>query len=366
MNFSDRNNKRLRTGITTGTCAAAAAKAAALTLLADKSVTETTVETDQGVFLSVIVSETKTRNGAVACSVIKDAGDDPDSTNGVEIIATVTKTENGVRIDGGEGVGRVTKPGLKIPVGHAAINPVPLRMIRQEVTKICEQTGYPGGLDILISVPRGEEIAKKTMNERLGIVGGISILGTTGIVEPMSEKAIIETIKTEIDMRISGNEKHLLVAPGNYGRDFARSELGLDIDKAVKCSNFIGEVLDYVHGLGLEKMTLVGHAGKLFKLAGGIMNTHSSVADCRMEIIAAHCALCGATAELIREIMDGVTVDAALKSICDLEFRRRVMESIGRKIAYHINFRTKGVPVVEFFVFTLEEKLLIHSDSNAY
>ena len=365
MNSVIRNNKRLRTGITTGACAAAAAKAAALMLLANQAVTEMTVETDQGVLLSVAVSETKIQNGIVACSVIKDAGGDPDVTNGIEIIATVTKTESNIHIDGGEGVGRVTRPGLKIPVGHAAINPVPLRMIRQEVMKICEQTSYSGGLDVLISVPRGTEIARKTMNSRLGIISGISILGTTGIVEPMSEKAIIDTIKTEIDMRLAENEHPLLVAPGNYGREFARSELGLDIGKAVKCSNFIGEVLDFVHHRGLEKMTLVGHAGKLFKLAGGIMNTHSSVADCRMEILAAHCALCGAAPPMIREIMDGVTIDAALKSIHDQEFRQRVMESIGRKIAYHVNFRTRGIPVVEFFVFTLEEGLLIHSHSTA-
>jgi len=365
MNSNAGNDKKLRTGITTGTCAAAAAKAAAWTLLTNQSVTETTVETDQGVFLSAVISKTKILSDAVACSVIKDAGDDPDVTNGIEIVATVTKTKEGVRIDGGEGVGRITHPGLKIPVGQAAINPVPLRMIRKEVVKTCERTGYSGGLDVLISVPHGSEVARRTMNERLGIVSGISILGTTGIVEPMSEKAIIETIKAEIDMRLACNENHLLVSPGNYGREFARSELGLDIDAAVKCSNFIGETLDYVHAFGLEKMTLVGHAGKLFKLAGGIMNTHSSIADCRMEIVAAHCALCGATPETIREIMDAVTVDAALQSFRDRELLHRVMESIGRKIARHVNFRTKGVPVVEFFIFTLQEGLLIHSRSNA-
>ncbi len=364
MNYIVKNNRKLRTGITTGTCAAGAAKVATLTLLTKQPVTETTVETDRGILLSIAIHETCIEHDSVTCSVIKDAGDDPDVTDGIEIVATVKKTEKGICVNGGEGVGRVTKPGLKIPVGQAAINPVPLRMIRREVENVCKQTGYSGGLDVLISVPQGKEIAKKTMNGRLGIVSGISILGTTGIVEPMSEKAIVDTLKTEIDMRLAENKHDLLVTPGNYGREFARSDLGFDIDKAVKCSNFVGEVLDYVHFLGLEKMTLVGHAGKLIKLAGGIMNTHSSVADCRMEIFAAHCALHGASTKMVHEIMDCVTVDAAMELVRTWEFRRKVWESIGRKIAFHLNFRTKGLPIVEFFVFTLEEGLLIHSNSN--
>ncbi len=364
MSYIVKDNSKPRTGITTGVCAAAAAKAAALALLTNRPITETTVETDQGLLLSVAVRETRIENDSVACSVVKDAGDDPDVTDGIAIVATVTKTGKSIGIDGGEGVGRVTKPGLKIPVGQAAINPVPLRMIRREIERACRQTGYHGGLDVLISVPKGMEIAQRTMNERLGIVSGISILGTTGIVEPMSEKAIVDTLKTEIDMRLAENTTDLLVTPGNYGREFARSELEFDIAKAVKCANFIGEVLDYVHFLGLEKMTLVGHAGKLIKLAGGIMNTHSSVADCRMEIFAAHCALQGASMKMVRAIMNCVTVDAAMELIRTWEFRQQVWESIGRKIAFHLNFRTKGTPVVEFFVFTLEEGLLIHSNSN--
>ncbi len=366
MNYIVKHNRTLRTGITTGACAAGAAKAAALTLLTTRSVTETTVQTEQDVLLSMAVQETRIENDSVACSVLKDAGDDPDVTNGMEIVATVTKSDKGIHVDGGEGVGRVTKPGLKIPVGQAAINPVPLRMIRREVESVCRQVGYRGGLDVLISVPQGREIAKRTMNERLGIVSGVSILGTTGIVEPMSEKAFIDTIKMEIDMRLAENPNNLLVTPGNYGRNFARSELGFDLDKAVKCSNFIGEVLDYVHFLGLKKLTLVGHAGKLIKLAGGIMNTHSSVADCRMEIFAAHGALQGASTKTVHDMMHCVTVDAAMKLIHTWESRRQVWESIGRKIAFHLNFRTKGVPVVEFFVFTLEEGLLVHSNSNVH
>ncbi|MDR2756348.1 MAG: cobalt-precorrin-5B (C(1))-methyltransferase CbiD, partial [Planctomycetaceae bacterium] len=364
MNFVIKNNRKLRTGITTGTCAAAAAQAAVRMLLSNESCNAVNVTTNQGIILTVSLSEIKCCENLVICSVIKDAGDDPDVTGGIEITATVSKIENGIIIDGGEGVGRVTKPGLKIPVGDAAINPVPRQMIERAVLNICRQTGYQGGLRVLISVPKGKDIAKKTMNERLGIVSGISILGTTGIVEPMSEKAIIDTLKTEIDMVACLGRKTLLITPGNYGREFIRTVLGLNIEEAIKCSNYIGEILDYALFIGMEKVILVGHAGKLVKLAGGIMNTHSNVADCRMEIIAAHSALCGIPADAICTIMNSVTVEAAMTVIRQYGIQQNVWNSIGQKIAFHLNARTKGNLPVEFIVFTQEDGILIHSCTN--
>jgi cobalt-precorrin-5B (C1)-methyltransferase len=351
--------------MTTGTCAAAAAKAAVLMLLADESCNTINVATNQGTILTVALSSIKRNENSATCSVIKDAGDDPDVTDGIEIIATVSKIESGIVIDGGEGVGRVTKPGLKILVGDAAINPVPRQMIEREVLNVCQQTGYHGGLHVLISVPKGREIAKKTMNERLGIISGISILGTTGIVEPMSEKAIIDTLKTEIDLYAFNGTKTLLITPGNYGREFIRTELELDIGKAIKCSNYIGEVLDYAILIGMEKVILVGHAGKLVKLAGGIMNTHSSVADCRMEIIAAHCAMRGLPSEAICAIMNSVTVEAAMSVVRQHGMQQEVWQSIGQKIAFHLNAKTKGNLQVEFIVFTQEDGILIHSCTNS-
>ncbi|MDR1962829.1 MAG: cobalt-precorrin-5B (C(1))-methyltransferase CbiD [Planctomycetaceae bacterium] len=366
MNFVIKNNRKLRTGMTTGTCAAAAAQAAALLLLSGESRRSVTVTNNQGISLTVALSEIKRNENTATCSVVKDAGDDPDVTGGIEIIVTVSKIESGIIIDGGEGIGRVTKPGLKIPVGHAAINPVPRQMIEREVLDICRQTGYHGGLCVLVSVPKGKEIAKKTMNERLGIVSGISILGTTGIVEPMSEKALIDTIKTEIDMYVFGGKKTLLLTPGNYGREFVQNILGLDIRQAIKCSNYIGEVLDYALLIGIENVTLVGHAGKLVKLAGGIMNTHSGVADCRMEIIAAHSAIWGVPSNVIREIMNCVTVEAAIAHIRHYPFQKKIWESIGQQIAFHLNARTKGKLPIQFIVFTQEEGILINSNTNSY
>ena len=363
MNFVIKNNQNLRTGITTGACAAAAAKAAATLLLSGRSTVDAMIETDHGAMLRVPVCKLNSGNDTASCGVIKDAGDDPDVTHGIEIVVTVSKSECGVTIDGGIGVGRVTKPGLSVLPGNAAINPVPRRMIHREVESVCRQFDYKGGLNIVVSVPNGEEISKKTMNRRLGIVGGISILGTTGIVEPMSEKAIVDAIKTEIDMRVAERCDVLLVTPGNYGREFACKTIGLDFEKAVMCSNYIGEILDYVHSLGIDKMILVGHAGKMIKLAGGVMNTHSSIADCRIEIFAAHAAISGVNPKLVRGIMECVTVDAAMELVCDNNVLQQIWNSIGMKIAFYLHHRTAGKPLVEFYVFSRERGMLVHDDT---
>jgi cobalt-precorrin-5B (C1)-methyltransferase len=362
--------KAFRTGVTTGLCAAASAKAATIMLLSSAPVEQVDVVAKNGVSITFNVTDSLMENigssNAVAkCAVCKNSGDDPDITNGVKVFATVSRSDTGgIVVDGGEGVGRVTKPGLKVPVGKAAINPVPMEMIISEIEKICGRFAYAGGIKAVISIPGGAEIAKKTMNERLGIVGGLSILGTTGIVEPMSDRAIVETIKTEIDVQTASGKKSLLITPGNYGRNFAGKELGLNIEDAIKCSNFIGETLDYVCMNGIERITLIGHAGKLVKLAGGIMNTHSNIADCRMEIIAAHCALAGADREIIHLIMDCVTVEAAIAVMEQAGINDAVWKSIGQKIGFHLGERTRGSVVVEYIVFTQERGVLIHSHTD--
>ena len=200
-----------------------------------------------------------------------------------------------MHIDGGEGVGRVTKRGLDQPVGNAAINSVPRQMIRENVEEVMALTDSSGGLDVVISAPEGETLAKKTFNPRLGIVGGISILGTTGIVEPMSEAALVETIRVELRRRAMGKE-YALLTPGNYGSDFIRQNLDVDLNTAVQVSNFLGDALDICRALGFRGALLVGHVGKLVKTAGGMMN-HSKYGDCRMEILAAHAAAAGVDAE---------------------------------------------------------------------
>ena len=365
--------KKLRTGVTTGLCAAAAAKAATAMLLSSEQLEEqpeeqlelVEVTAKTGAAMQLAITDIQRRNGSVSCAVQKDAGDDPDVTHGMKIFATVQKSGGeGIELDGGEGIGRVTKPGLKVPVGHAAINPVPREMIKHAIEETCRQYSYPGGIKAVISIPGGAQVARKTMNERLGIVGGLSILGTTGIVEPMSERAIVETIKAEIDVHLASGKRNLLMTPGNYGRDFALSELGLDITLAVKCSNFIGEALDYACMKGVEHIKLVGHAGKLVKIAGGIMNTHSRIADCRMEIIAAHCALAGGGIETIKQVMDCVTTEAAIEVLKQCGLNEPVWRSIGEKIGFHLTERTKGSIVIEYIVFTQEHGVLVQSKTS--
>ena len=353
----------LRYGITTGLCAAAAAKAATAALFSSTYPDTVEIWAKNGARYELELVSQEHRSGTAICAVIKDAGDDPDVTNGVKVFAAVTKTEtSGIEVDGGEGIGRVTKPGLKVAVGKAAINPVPMEMINTAVEEQCREFSYNGGIRVVISIPGGEEIAKRTMNERLGVVGGLSILGTTGIVEPMSEKALIDTIKTEMDVHMASGKTKLLVTPGNYGRDFAEKELGLNIDEAVKCSNFIGETLDYACAKALERISLIGHAGKLVKLAGGIMNTHSNIADCRMEIIAAHCALAGAAAADIKRIMDCVSTQACAEIIDELGIATLVWDSIGKKIGFYLKERTKGRISTEYIVFTQENGVLIKGE----
>ena len=334
------NNKKLRRGHTTGTCAAAATKAAVEALLTGKEVPMVRINTPKGIVLDLPVEDMQFGDGFVSCAVRKDGGDDIDATHGTLVYSKVSKAAEGINIDGGVGVGRVTRRGLDQPPGNAAINRVPRSMIKEAVEDVRFSSDYKGGFDIVISVPKGEEIAVKTFNPRLGIEGGISILGTSGIVEPMSEKALVDTIKVEMNMRSQGNQV-LLVVPGNYGKEFSQSIPGVDPEKAVKCSNFIGEMLDYACDLKRD-VVLVGNLGKLVKLAGGIMNTHSRNADARMEILAANAAVAGASLPLVQRIMDCISTDDALDVINEENLIPDISKLLIEKIEYHMNHRTEG------------------------
>ena len=283
-----KDGKKLRMGYTTGSCAAAAAKAAAWMLLTGKPLETIRLLTPKGIPLELEVLEREISPEMARCAIRKDSGDDPDVTDKTLIFAEVRRTETpGVLIDGGPGVGRVTKRGLDQPVGNAAINSVPRQMIRENLEEVIRLTDWTGGLSVIISAPDGERLAKKTFNPRLGIVGGISILGTTGIVEPMSETALVETIRVELRQRRENGADYVLITPGNYGSDFIRGSLELTPGKEVQVSNFIGDGIDLCRELGFKGFVLVGHIGKLVKLAGNMMNTHSKYGDCRMDILAA-------------------------------------------------------------------------------
>lgn len=331
-----KQGKKLRLGYTTGSCAAAAAKAAAILLLSGKAPNQISLLTPKGIRLDLPVLEAKWEDSKASCAIRKDSGDDPDVTHESLIFAEVSLTETGLEIDGGFGVGRVTKPGLDQPVGAAAINSTPRAMIAEAVQEVFRLLDYDGGMKIIISVPEGERLAKKTFNPRLGIVGGISILGTTGIVEPMSEEALVETIRTELKVRRAAGKDYVLLTPGNYGSDYIRDGLGIDPDTAVQTSNFIGDSLEICKELGFKGAVLVGHIGKLVKIGGGMLNTHSKYGDCRMEILAANAAACGLSAEKTEEILNCVACDEVLRILQESNLRETTLQRLSERIGWHL------------------------------
>lgn len=358
-----KNQTTLRRGYTTGSCAAAAAQAAAFLLLTGQAPEHIALHTPKGIVLQLYPEQVHMEGDTAVCCIQKDSGDDPDVTNGIRIFASVSRAPEGIVLQGGTGVGTVTRPGLSVAVGQPAINPGPQAQIRAAVEKAMQQTGYTKGLLVTISAEHGEEIAKQTYNEHLGVIGGISILGTSGIVEPMSEKALIDTTHLELDSLYAAASERVLICPGNYGTDFARDTLGFGLEQAVKCSNFIGDALDYAAWKGFHKIFLVGHAGKLVKLAAGIFNTHSSVADGRQEIFVSHAALCGAPPEILRGLMDAVTVDACITLLDTCGIREQVFHAIGDAIAVRLDRRLRGKAEIGFLMFTNKNGILAQSDN---
>ena len=349
----------MRSGFTTGSCAAAASKAAAYMLLFEKEKKKISIETPKGIDYEAEILDIKREKECVSCAVKKNSGDDPDVTNGMLIYSSVSvikeADENAgasVYIDGGEGVGRVTMPGLDQPVGNAAINHVPREMITKEVLEVCRLADFKGSLKVIISAKGGEEIAKKTFNPRLGIIGGISIIGTSGIVEPMSTKALIDTIRVELLQKKAQGYRCAAISPGNYGIDFMKERYGYDLDKSVKCSNFIGDTIDIAAEAGFEAMLLTGNIGKLVKTAGGIMNTHSREADCRMEILAAAAIRAGVDSADVLRILDCIVTDEALEIINDAGKLGETMKLLLDKIMFYLEKRAAGRIEMQCIVYS--------------
>ncbi len=344
--------EKLRCGYTTGSCATAAAKAAAEMLLTGDIVRSITIMTPKGIALELDVQNSIIENGYALCSVVKDSGDDPDITNGISVFAKAEKISSGVEICGGEGIGIVTAKALDQPVGAAAINSVPRKMIKEAVSEISEENGYYGGFKITVSVPGGEELARKTYNPRMGIEGGISIIGTSGIVEPMSSAALVETIRMEERVRKAQGLKNLLLTIGNYSDDFLTEKMPYIPDKGVKCSNFIGEAIDSALEYGFESILIVGHIGKLVKLGAGIMNTHSAQADGRMDVLVTCGVLAGADIKILRKIPECVTVDAALEIFQNAGILERVSEILMQKTEYYLDAKVKNAVKIGALMFS--------------
>lgn len=351
-----KNGKRLRCGFTTGTCAAAAATAGALMIFTGETVDNVSVRLPRGEILIIDIKEPTFSVHGVRCCVKKDSGDDPDSTDGILIYADVSLDDSGeIHIDGGKGIGRVTQKGLDCPVGGPAINSVPRKMITENVRKICNDYGYNGGVNIVISAPEGEEIAKKTFNPHLGIIGGISIIGTTGIVEPMSEKALIDSLKVEMQVIKERGYNTLLAFPGNYAENFINSTLGIRGENSLKFSNYLGEVLDFALELDYKEILIVGHMGKMVKVAGGMMNTHSHTGDFRMEMFACYAGLYGAGSRVIAEILSCVTTEQAVDVLIREKLEKKVISKISERALFYINKRVD---------YKINTKLIIYSNKH--
>ena len=355
-----RNQKKLRFGYTTGSCAAGAARGAVRLLLGEDEISEVELMTPKGILLHLEILDRKRSENAASCAVRKDAGDDPDTTNGILVYAKVEKflirsdMEDRIVIDGGIGVGRVTKPGLSQKVGEAAINPVPRAMILQAVEEIADQYHYEGGLKVTISVPEGEKIARKTFKPRLGIVGGISILGTSGIVEPMSEKALIDSIRVEMTQHAAMGEQYMLVTPGNYGADYLREHLELPFEKNIKCSNYVGETIDMAVDMGVKGILFISHIGKFVKVAAGIMNTHSHSADARMEVLCSNAIRAGGDLACARSILQCNTTDEALRVLDENHILKETMKEITDRIQFYLDHRSYQQILLGAVIFSNE------------
>lgn len=350
--YVTKNGKTMRCGYTTGACAAGAAGAATEMLLTRRPVERVDMDTPKGIRLRLDILDAEIGPDFACCAVQKDSGDDPDITNGILVYATARKADAGIVIDGGAGVGRVTKPGLDQPVGAAAINSVPRQMIAGQVRDACERCGYMGGIEITISIPEGAALAKRTFNPRIGIEGGLSVIGTTGIVEPMSNAALVDTIKVELSVLAASGARDVLLCPGNYGETFARERLGLSMERQVSTSNFIGEGVQAAVSAGFERILLVGHIGKLVKLGIGMTNTHSQNGDGRMETLIA-CALArGGELDLLRRIQGCVTTDAALDALGEAGMLGPVMDLLGQRIQATLERWVPARVEIGFICFT--------------
>ena len=372
----------MRYGFTTGSCAAAASKAAAYMLLTGNKKESISIMTPKGILFHARILEIIRTEQEVTCAVEKDGGDDPDITTGALIYSTVRfrtgsekimeeefpeknkmqEKNNRIFIEGGKGVGRVTKPGLDQPVGNAAINHVPREMITKEVQEVCTLTDFSGDLDIIISVPEGERLAEQTFNPRLGIIGGISILGTSGIVEPMSAQALLDTIRVELNQKKAQGYEIAAVSPGNYGLDYMKRTYQYDLDQSVKCSNFVGDTIDMAIEIGFSKMLFTGHIGKLVKVAGGMMNTHSKEGDCRMEILTAAAVKNQVPYAVLEDILQCVTTEEALRKLDACGKKEAVMQDLLKKICFYMNKRTAGKMQIEVILYSNDFGELAKSD----
>ena len=393
------DGKKYRRGYTTGSCATGASKAAVYMLITKNRINTINIDTPKGIPLLLKVDNINISDTFVECSIKKDGGDDIDATHTMDIYARaeiVAKNDKNkgyltlkdidslstnseckselykfIRVYGGTGIGVVTKKGLSVDVGKPAINPTPLKMINHEIRKLIGDNfesilGNDKVLKITIFAPQGETVAKKTFNPRLGIVGGISIIGTTGIVEPMSDEGWKKSLSIELQMKKEQGLDKIILVPGNHGEQFIREKLNLDIKYVVRVSNFIGYMIKEAQRIGYKKILMAGHIGKFIKVSAGIFNTHSKVADARSEILVANLALMGARYEFLNKINQCVTTEEAVELINNSEYRE-VYNILSNKcmerVKQYLNEDSDDIDV-EVIIFSMDKSLLGKSDNT--
>lgn len=352
------NGKALRKGYTTGSCATAAAKVAALMVLRQHIIHQVSIVTPSGVTLRLNVESPHIEGQQGIAAIRKDGGDDVDATHGMLIFARVTLNDGGeIVLSGGEGVGKVTRKGIGLPVGSAAINRTPRQTIEAAVREVI---GPSRGAEVEIFAPEGEERAQKTYNNRLGILGGISIIGTTGIVTPMSEESWKRSLSLELEIKREAGLERVVLVPGNHGERFVREQMGLSSDIVVTMSNFVGYMIEEAVRLGYRQIVLIGHPGKLVKIAAGIFHTHSHIADARMETLVAHLALLGAPHDLLLKVSECDTTEAAMEHIDAAGFSHlynHLAQRICQRVMLNLRF-TKNPPQCDAIMFSFDNQIL--------
>ena len=358
----------MKKGYTTGTCAQAAAKGAVRMLITGKKVETIEVETASGQKLDLKLIAQGIGTDFSRCAVIKDSGDDPDITNGAKICAEVRFSQkSGITLRGGKGVGLVTKPGLAVGVGESAINPVPRQMIMDELwpyLSSLDKSAGQKGFEVVISVPQGEELAKQTFNPRLGIEGGISILGTTGIVEPKSLAAYKVSLALQLDLLKASGKNRVALVLGYVGDKFCKETLGLEDDSIVKIGDHVGFMLEECVSKGIKEVFLAGHIGKLAKVANGQFNTHCQFGDGRLDTIAHYAKLSGASERVIRELSIQKTAEAAIEILRENNLQE-TFNKLAEAVIASINKLVKGALKVNCFVLSLNAQVLGSSESSA-
>ncbi|MCV2287551.1 cobalt-precorrin-5B (C(1))-methyltransferase CbiD [Clostridioides difficile] len=393
------DGKKYRRGYTTGSCATGASKAAVYMLITKNRINTINIDTPKGIPLLLKVDNINISDTFVECSIKKDGGDDIDATHTMDIYARaeiVAKNDKNkgyltlkdidslstnseckselykfIRVYGGTGIGVVTKKGLSVDVGKPAINPTPLKMINHEIRKLIGDNfesilGNDKVLKITIFAPQGETVAKKTFNPRLSIVGGISIIGTTGIVEPMSDEGWKKSLSIELQMKKEQGLDKIILVPGNHGEQFIREKLNLDIKYVVRVSNFIGYMIKEAQRIGYKKILMAGHIGKFIKVSAGIFNTHSKVADARSEILVANLALMGARYEFLNKINQCVTTEEAVELINNSEYREVyniLSNKCKERVKQYLNEDSDDIDV-EVIIFSMDKSLLGKSDNT--